>query len=78
MQWLSDVFEKKKDDQEFWDYASNGDEVAKLLQNVTKNHQATIGNSKDHKVMLTRMSDILIGRGSRLAAQVQQELAKLR
>jgi hypothetical protein len=77
LQWLSDVFEKKKDDQGFWDYASNGDEAAKILKGIVDICSSDVAESKGYRAALTRMSDILIERGSRQAAQIQQELARL-
>lgn len=76
LEWLSNIFELRKDDKRFWQGDDNGEDTAAILNQVLEEQHGAIRQDEIRIRQVTRITDVLLAAGVRRAAQIQQLLAK--
>lgn len=73
--WLESILDKAKENPDFWNRNDNGGKAAKFLHRVWAEKAEEITKVPASFDRLSRMADLLMEHGERLAAQIQQGLA---
>lgn len=76
--WLGSILDKAKGNKDFWDKNNNGGQAAKFLHRAWTEKREEIIKAPASLDRLSRIADLLVDRGERLAAQTQQEIAAYR
>ena len=73
--WLEGILNKTRGNKDFWDKNNNGGEAAKFLHRAWTEKREAIVKALTSLERLSRMVNLLVDQGERLAAQTQQEIA---